>query len=59
MTDLRHEALLPAGTPAPQFDLQSGPDQTLGLGDLRGRPAVLAFYPADVRAPRSAALAEG
>jgi len=47
MTDLMHEAPLPAGTTAPAFDLPSGPDATLGLGDLRGRPAVLAFYPAD------------
>jgi peroxiredoxin len=47
MTDLRHEAPLPTGTPAPEFDLPSGPDATLGLRDLHGRPAVLAFYPAD------------
>jgi peroxiredoxin len=47
MTDVLHEAPLPAGTPAPQFDLPSGPDATLGLADLRGGPAVLAFYPAD------------
>lgn len=38
---------LPQGTPAPEFRLPTGPDQTLGLADLRGRPAVLAFYPAD------------
>jgi peroxiredoxin len=47
MTDVLHEAPLPAGTPAPEFDLPSGPDATLGLADLRGRPAVLTFYPAD------------
>jgi peroxiredoxin len=47
MTDVLHDAPLPAGTPAPEFDLPSGPDATFGLGDLRGRPAVLAFYPAD------------
>jgi peroxiredoxin len=47
MTDVLHEAPLPAGTPAPQFNLPSAPDSTLGLADLRGRPAVLAFYPAD------------
>jgi peroxiredoxin len=47
MTDVLHEAPLPPGAPAPEFDLPSGPDSTFGLGDLRGRPAVLAFYPAD------------
>ena len=35
------------GTPAPDFLLPSGPDTRLGLSDLRGRPAVLVFYPAD------------
>jgi peroxiredoxin len=38
---------LPAGTPAPDFTLASGPDATLRLSDLRGRPVVLCFYPAD------------
>ena len=47
MTDVLAEGVLPAGTPAPEFDLPSGPDATLGLADLRGRPAVLVFYPAD------------
>jgi peroxiredoxin len=47
MTEVLHQAPLPAGTPAPEFNLPSGPDATLSLGDLRGRPAVLAFYPAD------------
>jgi peroxiredoxin len=47
MTDVHHEAPLPTGTPAPEFELPCGPDATLGLRDLRGRPAVLAFYPAD------------
>jgi peroxiredoxin len=35
------------GTPAPDFRLPTGPDQTLAASDLRGRPAILAFYPAD------------
>ena len=39
--------VLAAGTPAPDFALHSTPDQTVGLRDLRGRPVVLAFYPAD------------
>jgi peroxiredoxin len=35
------------GTPAPDFELHSTPDQTVQLADFRGRPVVLAFYPAD------------
>jgi peroxiredoxin len=38
---------LPAGEPAPDFTLPSGPDSELRLSDLRGRPVVLVFYPAD------------
>ena len=40
-------AILPAGTPAPDFTLHVTPDQTLSLCELRGRPVILAFYPAD------------
>lgn len=36
-----------AGEQAPDFTLHSTPDQTLSLSQLRGRPVVLAFYPAD------------
>ena len=39
--------ILQAGTPAPEFTLHSTPDQRLSLSELRGRPVVLAFYPAD------------
>lgn len=39
--------ILPAGTPAPDFALKATPDQTLALSELRGRPVVLVFYPAD------------
>jgi peroxiredoxin len=39
--------ILAAGTPAPGFTLNSTPDQKLALSELRGRPVVLAFYPAD------------
>jgi peroxiredoxin len=39
--------LLPAGTPAPDFLLPSTPDQKVSLSELRGRPVILAFYPAD------------
>ena len=40
-------AALPSGTPAPDFALKSTPDQTVRLSEFRGRPVVLAFYPAD------------
>lgn len=39
--------LLPAGTKAPDFTLNSTPDQKVSLSDFRGRPVVLVFYPAD------------
>ncbi len=38
---------LRAGTPAPDFVLHTAPDKTVSLRDLRGRPVILAFYPAD------------
>jgi peroxiredoxin len=38
---------LPAGTPAPDFTLPVTPDQRISLSELRGRPVILAFYPAD------------
>jgi peroxiredoxin len=38
---------LKPGTKAPEFTLPSGPDEKLSLRDLRGRPVILAFYPAD------------
>jgi len=41
------ETILPAGTMAPDFTLNATPDQTLSLSELRGRPVILAFYPAD------------
>jgi peroxiredoxin len=39
--------ILPAGTLAPDFTLHVTPDQMLSLKELRGRPVILAFYPAD------------
>jgi peroxiredoxin len=39
--------LVSAGRIAPDFELHSTPDQTVRLSDFRGRPVVLAFYPAD------------
>ncbi len=41
------KAPLPAGTPAPDFTLPSGPGTTISLSDYRGQPIVLFFYPAD------------
>ena len=38
---------IPPGATAPDFALPSTPDQRLSLSELRGRPVVLAFYPAD------------
>ena len=39
--------ILAPGTPAPEFTLRVTPDQSLSLSELRGRPVILAFYPAD------------
>ena len=38
---------LQSGTPAPDFTLQSTPDQSVSLSDFRDQPVILAFYPAD------------
>jgi peroxiredoxin len=40
-------AILNAGAKAPDFSLSVAPDQTVTLSELRGRPVILAFYPAD------------
>jgi peroxiredoxin len=40
-------APLPPGSVAPDFELRSTPDQRVRLSDFRGRPVILAFYPAD------------
>lgn len=45
--DSGSNATLTAGTPAPPFTLKSLPDRTYSLSDFKGRPVVLAFYPAD------------
>lgn len=39
--------MLKAGTTAPDFELNSTPDQKLKLSELRGKRVILAFYPAD------------
>jgi len=40
-------AILGPGTPAPDFTLHVTPDQSLALSELRGKPVILCFYPAD------------
>jgi peroxiredoxin len=45
--DTEQEEPLAAGTEAPDFRLPSGPEQEIQLSDFRGRPVILAFYPAD------------
>jgi peroxiredoxin len=40
-------AILRPGAAAPDFTLHDTPDQTVSLSELRGRPVILAFYPAD------------
>ena len=39
--------MLQIGTKAPEFELNSTPDQKLKLGELLGKKVILAFYPAD------------
>jgi peroxiredoxin len=39
--------ILPKGAPAPDFELNSSPDQRLRLSHLHGKRVILAFYPAD------------
>src|SRR3989441_4668110 len=40
-------SVLGPGRMAPNFSLNSTPDQKVSLEDFRGQPVVLAFYPAD------------
>jgi peroxiredoxin len=46
-TTLNPTTVLPPGLLAPGFSLLATPDQRLSLANLRGRPVILAFYPAD------------
>lgn len=39
--------ILQQGEIAPDFTLNSAPDQTVSLKDLKGNPVILAFYPGD------------
>ena len=42
-----HSFALSPGARAPDFTLRCTPDQSVSLSECRGRPVVLAFYPAD------------
>jgi peroxiredoxin len=47
-SSVAHHAMpLAPGTKAPDFDLQSSPDQKVSLSEFRGQPVILAFYPED------------
>lgn len=39
--------ILASGSIAPDFTLYVTPDQKISLGELKGKPIILAFYPAD------------
>jgi peroxiredoxin len=43
----RRAGPLAPGSQAPDFRLHDTPDQTVSLSEFRGRPVILAFYPAD------------
>ena len=42
-----NSSILGPGRKAPNFSLNSTPDQKVSLKDFRGQPVILAFYPAD------------
>jgi peroxiredoxin len=44
---MSQSAALAPGKPAPDFTLHSTADQTVSLSEFRGKPVILAFYPAD------------
>jgi peroxiredoxin len=46
-TEKKISSILNPGRKAPNFSLNSTPDQKVSLKDFRGQPVVLAFYPAD------------
>ena len=47
MTQSGKPSALAPGAAAPDFTLRSTPDQSVSLAEFRGRPVILAFYPAD------------
>jgi peroxiredoxin len=40
-------SVIKAGARTPEFSLPSTPDQMVSISEFRGRPVILAFYPAD------------
>ena len=42
-----HGRALQPGAIAPDFTLKTTPDRSVSLSEFRGRPVILAFYPAD------------
>lgn len=44
---VQQSVVLKPDTTAPDFTLYSTPDQSVSLGQFRGNPTILAFYPAD------------
>src|SRR5580765_9105389 len=40
-------SILQPGTPAPDFELPTSSQKQIRLSEFRGKPVVLAFYPAD------------
>jgi peroxiredoxin len=40
-------SILPAGSVAPDFTLPVSPEKKVSLSEFRGKPVILAFYPAD------------
>jgi peroxiredoxin len=44
---MKLQKILKAGTVAPHFTLPSAPGERLSLRSYRGKPVILAFYPAD------------
>jgi peroxiredoxin len=45
--EVQQSVVLKPDTTAPDFTLHSTPDQSVSLGQFRGNPTILAFYPAD------------
>ena len=43
----QQSAVLKPGISAPDFTLHSKPGESISLSEFRGRPTILAFYPAD------------